>query len=204
MKVFSKITSTFAVAVAMLFNSSAINAQETLTVDPVTIIPGEEAEIVVNYTSTVEHNGFNMEVYLPDGLSFVKTINEDDEEEVFKLGSSALSSHQKSEYFADDKHAKLMIFHMQLKNLKDGVLLSFKVKADETLAESSEIKFDGVKFNGGEYLDPVYCTITKGTATGITDLKAESKNGKSYNLGGQVVKGNKKGLRIRNGKKIVQ
>ena len=204
MKVISKITSTFAVAAAMLFCSSAANAQETLTVDPVTVAPGEEAEVVVNYSSTVERSGYNMEVFLPEGLSFVKTANEDGDEEAFTLGSSALSSHVKSEYFADEKHAKLTIFHMKLKNLKDGVLLSFKVKADETLADNTEIKFDGVIFNGGDYLPAFTCPVPKGTATGINDMKVESKSGKSYNLGGQVVKGVKKGLIINNGKKIVQ
>ena len=93
---------------------------------------------------------------------------------------------------------------MKLKNLKDGVLLSFKVKADEALADNTEIKFGGVIFNGGDYLPAFTCPVTKDTATGINELKAESKNGRSYNLGGQVVKGNKKGLIINNGKKIVQ
>ena len=71
MKVLSKITSTFAVAAAMIFSSSAANAQETLTVDPITIAPGEEAEVVVNYSSTVERSGYNMEVFLPEGLLFL-------------------------------------------------------------------------------------------------------------------------------------
>lgn len=204
MKVLNKISAKLIVAVSFVLGSFAnVNAQETITVDPISIAPGEEAEVVVNYSSTVERSGYNMEVILPESLSFVTTLNEDDEPEAFTLGSSALSSHMKVEYYVNEKHVKLTILHLKEKNLKDGVLLSFKVKADESFTEPTEITFKGIIFNGGDYLEDFTVPVTKGTPTGINGIEANSEKAASFNLAGQKVSANAKGIRIQNGKKVV-
>ena len=158
---------------------------------------------MVNYSSTVERSGYNMEVILPESLSFVTTLNEDDEPESFTLGSSALSSHMKVEYYVNEKHVKLTILHLKEKNLKDGVLLSFKVKADESFTEPTEITFKGIIFNGGDYLEDFTVPVTKCTPTGINGIEANSEKAASFNLSGQKVSANAKGIRIQNGKKVV-
>ena len=201
-----KLYTKLALAVTMIFAGFAsANAQETLTVDPVTVAPGEEAEVVVNYSSEEARSGFNMEIILPENLSFVGFVNEDMEEEWTALGSSALSSHVKVEDFTDEatmKHIKIVVFHAAKKNLKDGVLLSFKVEADENLPESSEIQFKGIRFNGGEYLEDFVVPVTKGTPTGISNVETSVENAASFNLGG--VKFGKSGIRVQKGKKFVQ
>ena len=202
-----KLYTKLALAATMIFASCAsANAQEKLSVDPVTIAPNEEAEVVVNYSSEIARSGFNMEIILPENLSFVGFVNEDEEEEWTALGSSELSSHIKVEGFTDKetkKHIKIVVFHAAMKNLKDGVLLSFKVKADENLPETSEIQFKGICFNGGEYLEDFTVPVTKSTPTGINGIEANSEKAESSNLAGQKVSANAKGIRIQNGKKIV-
>ena len=94
---------------------------------------------------------------------------------------------------------------MDLKQLKSpGSLLSFKVKADETLADASQIVLKDVKFNGGQYFD-VNVDVTKGTSTGINEAKAEeADNAPVFNLGGQRASKNGKAILVKKGKKYVQ
>ena len=195
-----KIYSLFALAMTLLLGGVATaNAQETLTVAPVTVAPGEQAQVVINYESTVEHYGFNMQITLPEGLSFV----EDETTKVaFTLGSSALPTHTLSSKITD-KNARIIVIELMKNPLSNGDLLSFKVIADENLADNSDIVISGVKFNGGQYLDEIKVPVTKGTPTGINGIEANSEKAASFNLAGQKVSANAKGIRIQNGKKVV-
>ena len=195
-----KIYSIFALAMTLLLGGVATaNAQETLTVAPVTVAPGEQAQVVINYESTVEHYGFNMQITLPEGLSFV----EDETTKVaFTLGSSALPTHTLSSKITD-KNARIIVIELMKNPLSNGDLLSFKVIADENLAENSDIVISGVKFNGGQYLDEIKVPVTKGTPTGINGIEANSEKAAGFNLAGQKVSANAKGIRIQNGKKVV-
>ena len=195
-----KIYSLFALAMTLLLGGVATaNAQETLTVAPVTVAPGEQAEVVINYESTVEHYGFNMQITLPEGLSFV----EDETTKVaFTLGSSALPTHTLSSKITD-KNARIIVIELMKNPLSNGDLLSFKVIADENLADNSDIVISGFKFNGGQYLDEIKVPVTKGTPTGINGIEANSEKAESFNLAGQKVSANAKGIRIQNGKKVV-
>ena len=195
-----KIYSLFALAMTLLLGGVATaNAQETLTVAPVTVAPGEQAQVVINYESTVEHYGFNMQITLPEGLSFV----EDETTKVaFTLGSSALPTHTLSSKITD-KNARIIVIELMKNPLSNGELLSFKVIADENLADNSDIVISGVKFNGGQYLDEIKVPVTKGTPTGINGIEANSEKAASFNLAGQKVSANAKGIRIQNGKKVV-
>ena len=195
-----KIYSLFALAMTLLLGGVATaNAQETLTVAPVTVAPGEQAQVVINYESTVEHYGFNMQITLPEGLSFV----EDETTKVaFTLGSSALPTHTLSSKITD-KNARIIVIELMKNPLSNGDLLSFKVIADENLADNSDIVISGVKFNGGQYLDEIKVPVTKGTPTGINGIEANSEKAASFNLAGQKVSANAKGIRIQNGKKMV-
>ena len=64
---------------------SFANAQEEnpekVSIDPVTIAAGDEMELTINYESSVERSGFQMNILLPDGLTFVKQEGLDEDEE---------------------------------------------------------------------------------------------------------------------------
>ena len=196
-----KLYSMFSLALMFLLgNIATANAQETLTVAPITVAPGEQAEVVINYESTVEHYGFNMQITLPEGLNYVE---DEVTKKVFELGSSATSTHSLSKKITD-KNARIIVIEPLKGALSNGVLLSFKVVADETLADNSNIIISGVKFNGGQYLDEIAVPVTKGTPTGINSIEANGEKAASFNLAGQKVSANAKGIRIQNGKKFVQ
>ena len=204
MKVLNIISSRLAViASTAIFAFSTANAQEKLSAETFTIAPGEEAEVTVNYESTEERSGCQITVKLPEGLEFVKNYDEDGLEYAFQMGSSTLSSHIKEESYLKEDSVKITIFHMKKLSLKDGVLFTFKVKATEDLAETSEIAFPYAMFNGGKVLDPFTCTVTKEIETGIDKVTSDSNEGISYNLAGQRVTKPVKGIVIKNGKKVV-
>ena len=123
-------------------------------------------------------------------------------------GTACLASHtvQIDNYYKDnEKDLFVVIDNSKIKSLKSpGSLFTFKVKADETLAEASQIVLKDVKFNGGQYFD-VNVDVTKGTSTGINEAKAEeADNAPVFNLGGQRASKNGKGILVKKGKKYVQ
>ena len=209
-----KITAAF----MMIAMAASVNAQDiTLSVDPITVAVGEEAEVVINYEGSQPYANIQFDFTLPEGLSFVEQeiINADEEKElVYGVKGTALySSHALLYKFQDEnnKVLRFLITHNQNKGIKNsGTLFSFKVKADETLAESSEIVVNKIEFSGmdaGQLLkvNPADFTIavTKGTPTGINGIEANSEKAAGFNLAGQKVSANAKGIRIQNGKKVV-
>ncbi len=192
---------------------SFANAQEEnpekVSIDPVTIAAGDEMELTINYESSVERSGFQMNILLPDGLTFVKQEGLDEDEEPITFyatkGTSLKASHVFDVTYKSANELLIIVYNMDIKSLKSpGSLLSFKVKADETLAEASQIVLKDVMFNGGQYFD-VKVDVTKGTSTGINEAKAEeADNAPVFNLGGQRASKNGKAIVVKKGKKYVQ
>ena len=82
--------------------------------------------------------------------------------------------------------------------------MSFKVVADEALAETAEISISKIIFADAEKfyeVDDVVVPVTKGTPTAISNVETNVENAASFNLGG--VKFGKSGIRVQKGKKVV-
>lgn len=204
-------------AFMMISMVASVSAQDVkLSIAPVTVAPGEEAEIVINYEGTKPWANIQFDFTLPEGLSFVQqeVINDDEEvESTYGVKGTALySTHDLLSAFQNGQTNVLRFLIMNTKNKgikNSGTLFSFKVKADETLAESSEIIVSTIEFSGMENNELIIenpadftVPVTKSTPTAISGIEANSKNAASYNLGG--VKFGTKGLRIMKGKKFVQ
>lgn len=216
MKMFNTISKSL-VAVAMLFGAITASNAQTVSVDPVTVAPGEEATFTLNYESETPYSVFIIDVILPEGLSYVEIEDYDADDEPYKAfakkGTALLKSHSYEQKIKDDanKHIRIFVDHSSLKNLKDGSLLEFKVLADENLADNSEILITNIQFSGvitgtmdqiDAQLDDIIVPVTKGTPTGISNVETSVENAASFNLGG--VKFGKSGIRVQKGKKFVQ
>lgn len=138
---------------------SFANAEEenpiTISVDPVKALPGSVIDIPVNYQSSKEFVAFQMDIYLPEGLSFAQ------EDKEFIVGGNALDDHTCSKKYREESNSFRVIFaSLQNAPLKNGTLFTFKVKVDEKLADVSQIDFKKIKFaRGGIYF--TYSTEVK-------------------------------------------
>lgn len=214
--IFKKIGTAF-MTVAL---AASVNAQEMVAkIDPLSIAVGEEAEITVAYENTTELSYINMQVdiTLPEGLNFVEQEITDADDEIIKVygikGDAALASHELVWAMKDEgRRIRFSLQNMKMKNLKpSGTLFTFKVKADESLAETSVMNITNFKFAGDNNdeitsykFDDFTVEVTRNEATGIQKAELVKKNGKTYNLNGVVVNNNTKQIRVRNGKKFVQ
>lgn len=204
-------------AFMMISMVASVSAQDVkLSIDPITIAPGEEAEVVLNYEGSKPWANIQFDFTLPEGLSFVQqeVLNADEEVElVYGVKGTALySTHDLLWAFQNgqDNVMRYLIMNMKNKGIKNnGTLFSFKVKADDTLADASEIKVSTIEFSGmdnGELIienpEGFSISVTKSTPTAISGIEANnSENAASFNLAGQKVGANAKGIRIQKGKK---
>ena len=136
---------------AFVMGFSYANAEDvnpvTISVDPVQTMPGSVIDIPVNYESSTEFVAFQMDIVLPEGLSF----EQDDKQ--FIVGGNALDVHILAKKSNEETKAlSVMFYSMQNSPLKNGTLFTFKVKANDQLADVSKIEFKKVKFaSGGVY-----------------------------------------------------
>lgn len=136
---------------AFVMGFSYANAEDvnpvTISVDPVQTIPGSVIDIPVTYESSTVFVAFQMDIVLPEGLSF----EQDDKQ--FIVGGDALDDHiLTKKYNEETKALRVMFYSMQNSPLKNGTLFTFKVKANDQLADVSKIEFKKVKFaSGGVY-----------------------------------------------------
>lgn len=204
-------------AFMMISMVASVSAQDVkLSIDPITIAPGEEAEVVLNYEGSKPWANIQFDFTLPEGLSFVQqeVLNADEEVElVYGVKGTALySTHDLLWAFQNgqDNVMRYLIMNTKNKGIKNnGTLFSFKVKADDTLADASEIKVSTIEFSGmdnGELIienpEDFSISVTKSTPTAISGIEANAENAASYNLGG--VKFGKTGIRVMKGKKFVE
>ena len=180
-KIHNIVSAKLGLAMLMLFGVlSMAKAQETLTVSPVEIVPGEEAEVTVAYESTVDRKSFQMNITLPQGLTYVES---EENGKIVKLGDAA-SDHLITEVKESESLVRIIAFSMTSAPFASGKnLISFKVKAGEDLAASSQIELSNLKFAGGEYIEGLTGSVTRTMGhfdmTGVTPDTAVVQSGLS-------------------------
>ena len=149
-------------AMLMLFGIlSMAKAQETLTVSPIEIVPGEEAEVTVAYESDTDRKSFQMNITLPQGLTYVAS---EENGKIVKLGDAA-ADHIITEVKESESLVRIIAFSMTSTPFVSGKnLISFRVKAADDLAAKSQIEFSNVKFAGGEYIEGLKGDVTRAMA----------------------------------------
>ena len=199
----------------MLGIATFANAQK-ITIDPITIAPGEEATFAINYEKEdVDFSNFQVDFNLPEGLTFVEHESTDEDGEPIIVhalkGTAPLASHNYKETLID-KYLLITLTNPNLKNFKNGSLLLVTVKADESLADDTKIEIPQLLLSGlnseGKQVDVTFenltVAVTKSTPTAISGIEANAEKAQSFNLAGQKVSANAKGIRIQNGKKFVK
>lgn len=167
-----KIFSTIAIAVSMLFAATTANAQQTSAKD-VTIGADGTAVVEFNITDGNLCSGTSLEVTLPEGLTFQKVMNEDEELELFSKGTALKSSHQviPSANELSDSHAWVVVMSLAKATMKaSGSVFTFVVKESPTF-KGGKIKFDHIDFETGVSNTAFEIEVT--SSTGVAGVAAD-------------------------------
>ena len=192
----------FMIAAMVMFAGNAM--AQKLSAEAVTIEPGGEASLVVSYESEKELTGAQFSVTLPTGVE----LKEENYEYISTLGADQ-TGYQVN--INDGDGCQIVIISRVSKKApalvsgKELITLALVADADAKVGEAkatiSEIVFSdkgtAVKVDGTV---DVAVNITDGT--GINSLNADNSNEPAFNLAGQKVGKNYKGIVVKNGKKV--
>lgn len=202
----------FTLAFALVASVVAM-AQDHLEIKDFSIMPGETKTVSMDLISAEAdvYCAFQCDIVLPQGLGIVKTRRGYDVD--FNKEADRTSTKYHSLSFADQADGSIRVLVYSTTNEKiydkDGALIDIPVTVDATMAPGEyEIKIantliakDGKPENGSK-VDSYICKVTIGDPTGINEMNASDIKSVSYNVAGQRVNENAKGIVISNGKKI--
>lgn len=127
-------------------NADEVNNPVTLTVDPVSTMPGNIIDVPIMYESTEEQDTFQMDIVLPKGLTFELTDGK-----YGTVGDAIPQGCLYEEKFKDNREDGLdavrVVCVSMVTPFKKGQLLTFKVKATDELADVTQIKLEKIKFS---------------------------------------------------------
>ena len=188
--------------------------RNVMYVAPVTINPAEqgtETDISICMNNTADIRGFQFDLYLPDGMTAVKTskgrlaaslsktrLPEDDEHTLTTAvqGDGAirfLCGSQYDETFTGST-GEIATIKVNIEGMADGKY-PIRLKA---------VKLSETDVNKSYGVDEVVTTLTVSTITGVSRIeRATVQPGHLYDMQGRRVTTAKKGLYIRDGKKVV-
>ena len=117
------------------------NAQNSISVESLSLKPGAKAELKINMTNNVDVCSFQFNIKLPEGVTIVKELNEDEElVEAISLTSRKKSSHDLTFKKTEDGSYFLLAYSLSNATFRDssGAIVTMKVKAAEGLAEGNK------------------------------------------------------------------
>lgn len=189
---------------ALAFVSTMAMAQAKLTAEPLNVVPGEEFTLPVYITSDNLASTITMTVKGSEGLNITRVAR----------GESLTQKDEYGEYYFDapgfnPKNGNTLIATMSgTATVPDGEFIKYVGTADQnftggtiTISKICIVNKAAVQINTEETLTVDVTAVT----TGINGVKnvEEKVNAPMYNLAGQRVNANAKGIVIQNGKKRI-
>lgn len=126
---------------ALVCSINMSNAQNSISVEPLSLKPSATAELKINMTNSVDVCSFQFNIKLPEGVTVVKEFNEDEElVEAISLTSRKKSSHDLTFKKTEDGSYFLLAYSLSNATFRDnsGAIVTIKVKAAEGLAEGKK------------------------------------------------------------------
>lgn len=117
------------------------NAQNSISVEPLSLKPGATVELKIDMTNNVDVCSFQFNIKLPEGITVVKELNEDEElVDAISLTSRKKSSHDLTFKKTDDGSYFLLAYSLSNATFRDnsGAIVTMKVKAADGLAEGKK------------------------------------------------------------------
>ena len=194
-----------AVVAAMIYGN--VSAQ-TITASDVEIEAGGTANVTFTITSETKAALAEFELTLPTGISIV--FDEDEDDYVYELGSAmTVKTHSATIKQKESGAYYVLVMNTSGKEFKaesgDYLTVTLKASDDAATGEAKMEKILLVALDESKMNTVTEATfaVTVGGATGINGINADDSNEPAYNLAGQKVGKNYKGILVKNGKKTL-
>ena len=195
-----------AVVAAMIYGN--VSAQ-TITASDVEIEAGGTADVTFTITSETKAALAEFELTLPTGISIV--FDEDEDDYVYELGSAmTVKTHSATIKQKESGAYYVLVMNTSGKEFKaesgDYLTVTLKASDDAATGEAKMEKILLVALDESKMNTVTEATfaVTVGGATGINGINADENDGAAYNLAGQKVGKNYKGIIVKNGKKMMK
>lgn len=195
-----------AVVAAMIYGN--VSAQ-TITASDVEIEAGGTANVTFTITSETKAALAEFELTLPTGISIV--FDEDEDDYVYELGSAmTVKTHSATIKQKESGAYYVLVMNTSGKEFKaesgDYLTVTLKASDDAATGEAKMEKILLVALDESKMNTVTEATfaVTVGGATGINGINADENDGAAYNLAGQKVGKNYKGIIVKNGKKVMK
>ena len=186
-------------AAMVLFAGNAM--AQSISAAPVTLTDGTGV-LDVQFESTEEMTGAQFNLTLPSGIS-IAYDNEDDDY-IYKAQKGYNVN------FNDGKDAQTKIVIISRKNKNVAALTSgttlITITLSATEGATGDATISGITFakSGASVDGNADFTVAISASTGINALNADDSNEPAFNLAGQKVGKNYKGIIVKNGKKMMK
>lgn len=186
-------------AAMVLFAGNAM--AQSLSAAPVTLTDGTGV-LDVQFESTEEMTGAQFNLTLPSGISIAYDNEEDDY--IYKAQKGYNVN------FNDGKDAQTKIVIISRKNKNVAALTSgttlITITLSATEGATGDATISGITFakSGASVDGNADFTVAISASTGINALNADDSNEPAFNLAGQKVGKNYKGIIVKNGKKVMK
>ena len=186
-------------AAMVLFAGNAM--AQSISAAPVTLTDGTGV-LDVQFESTEEMTGAQFNLTLPSGISIAYDDEEDDY--IYKAQKGYNVN------FNDGKDAQTKIVIISRKNKNVAALTSgttlITITLSATEGATGDATISGITFakSGASVDGNADFTVAISASTGINALNADDSNEPAFNLAGQKVGKNYKGIIVKNGKKMMK
>ena len=126
---------------SLVCSISTTNAQNSISVESLSLKPGATAELKIDMTNNVDVCSFQFNIKLPEGVTVVQELNEDEElVEAIALTSRKKSSHDLTFKKTEDGSYFLLAYSLSNATFRNnsGAIVTMKVKAGDGLAEGKK------------------------------------------------------------------
>ena len=199
--------------------TEAENTDNYVYIDPFNASTGAEYVVAVNMKNEVEAEGFEFDMYLPDGMSFVLDEDGFPEASLSTERTTARKTNNFDAVIQPDGALRVLAASSNGSTISgnDGEVALVKIKIDEGLAAGTyTLQLKNIVISDVDAVShyteerDAYATVVQGVATGVDVFDADAPTaGYYYNLNGQLVRRNATtdglpaGVYIVNGKKVV-
>ena len=194
-----------AVVAAMIYGNASA---QTITASDVSIAAGGTADVTFTITSESKAALAEFDLVLPEGITIA--YDEDNEDYVYAKGADMTNNNHVVNISKKESGAfYVLVYHSKGNEFKaaTGDYLTITLQADATAVSGTAtmkkvllVAKDESKMNT---VDETTFAITVGGTDGINGINAAENDGAAYNLAGQKVGKNYKGIIVKNGKKTL-